>query len=66
MRWIGPTLAGDRLIVTNSRRDALALSPYTGEELGTQRLPGVAAMPAIVADGTVLFLTEDATLVAMR
>jgi outer membrane protein assembly factor BamB len=66
IRWVGPTLAGDRLIVTNSRRDALALSPYTGEELGTQRLPNPAAMPAIVADGTVLFLTEDATLVALR
>jgi outer membrane protein assembly factor BamB len=64
--WTGPALAGDRLIVASSRREALAISPYTGEVLGTQRLPGAAAIPPIVAVGTAVILTEDATLVALR
>ena len=32
--WIGPVLAGDRLIVAGTNAQALAVSPYTGEILG--------------------------------
>lgn len=64
--WTGPLLAGDRLIVAGSLGEALALSPYTGEVLGRQRLGGGCSVPPVAADGTVVFLTDDATLVALR
>jgi outer membrane protein assembly factor BamB len=66
IRWTGPALAGDRLILGNSEGRAAAVSPYTGEVLGTQRLPGPVSLPAIAAAGTVFMATDDATLVALR
>ncbi|MDW8444395.1 MAG: PQQ-binding-like beta-propeller repeat protein [Acetobacteraceae bacterium] len=64
--WTGPLLAGDRLIVAGSLGEALALSPYTGEVLGRQRLGGACSVPPVAADGTVVFLTDDATVIALR
>lgn len=66
IRWTGPVLAGDRLIVANDRGTAAAISPYTGEVLGTQRLPGPVGIAPIVAGGTVFLVTDNATLVALR
>lgn len=64
--WTGPALIGDRLVVASSYGQAIAVSPYTGEIMGRQRLPdGVSVSPA-VADGTLLVLTDDATIVALR
>jgi len=64
--WTGPLLAGDRLIVAGSLGEALALSPYTGEVLGRQRLGSGCSVPPVAADGTVVFLSDDATVVALR
>jgi len=64
--WVGPVLAGDRLIVAGSDRRAVSISPYTGEILGTIELPGTPAVAPVVAGGTLYFLTNDATLLAMR
>lgn len=64
--WTGPLLVGDRLVVGSSRGEALALSPYTGEILGRQRLPDGVTVPMVVADQTVFLLTDGATLVALR
>ncbi len=64
--WTGPLLAGDRLILAGSLGEAVALSPYTGELLGRQRLGSACSVPPVAADGTVLFLTDNATLVALR
>ena len=66
IRWVGPVLAGDRLIVAGSAGEALALSPYTGEILSGIDLPGGPAVTPVVAGGAIYFLIEDATLVAMR
>lgn len=64
--WTGPLLIGDRLVLASSRAEAIALSPYTGEILGRQRLPdGVTVSPA-AAEGTVFVLTDGATVVALR
>lgn len=67
LTWFGPILAGDRLIVTGTGRDALAVSPYTGQILGRQRLPSPAApvQPAL-ADGFVLLVANDGRLIALR
>jgi outer membrane protein assembly factor BamB len=66
IRWVGPALAGDRLIVANSESRAAAVSPYTGEVLGTLRLPGAVSVGPVVAGETVFMVTDDATLVALR
>lgn len=64
--WSGPVLVGDRLLVLGSNGYALSLSPYDGELLGTQQIPGGAHVPPVVADGAVYILTDDARLIALR
>jgi len=67
LTWFGPVLAGDRLVAAGTSGEALAVSPYTGQILGRQKLPASAApvQPA-VADGTVLLVAEDGRLMALR
>jgi hypothetical protein len=59
-------LAGDRLILAGSNEVAVSVSPYTGEILGEIDLPAAPAVSPVVAGGTLYFLTENATLVALR
>ena len=66
IRWIGPVLAGDRLILGSTDARAVAVSPYTGEIMGEQKLSGAMSVPAAVAGRTVYVITDDATLVALR
>jgi outer membrane protein assembly factor BamB len=66
IHWIGPVLAGDRLILGSSNGLALAVSPYTGDILGRQDLSGPVAVAPAVAGGTVYVITDDATLAALR
>ncbi|PIQ95538.1 MAG: pyrrolo-quinoline quinone [Nitrospinae bacterium CG11_big_fil_rev_8_21_14_0_20_56_8] len=64
--WSGPILASDRLIVAGSDGEALALSPYDGHLIGVVEMPDGVSVTPIVADGTVIFLANDADLVAYR
>jgi outer membrane protein assembly factor BamB len=64
--WSGPILVGDRLLVAGSHGEAITMSPYTGEILGRQELPGPVVIPPVAADGTVYILTENAQLLAYR
>jgi outer membrane protein assembly factor BamB len=66
IRWIGPTLIGDRLVFAGSVHRAVAVSPYTGKVLGLQNLPAAASVAPVVADGTLYIVTDDATLLALR
>lgn len=67
LTWYGPLLVSDRLIVTGTSKDALSVSPYTGEILGHLALSESAAPFApVVAGGTVLVLTNNARLIALR
>jgi outer membrane protein assembly factor BamB len=66
IRWLGPTLAADRLVVLSSNELAMAVSPYTGDILGQQKLSGAASLPATVAMGTVFIVTDDGKLAALR
>ena len=66
IQWVGPVLAGDRLITAGSNGKAMAISPYTGEILGEIELSGAPAVTPVVADNTLYFLIDDATLVALR
>ena len=67
LTWYGPILAGDRLVVTGTSGDALAISPYSGAILGRQSLSGVASpVSPVVADGTLFVVSDDARLMALR
>jgi outer membrane protein assembly factor BamB len=67
LTWYGPLLVSDRLIVTGTSEEALSVSPYTGEILGHISLSEAAApYPPVVASGTVLLVTNDARLMALR
>ncbi len=66
IRWSGPVLAGDRLIVTGSHGEVMTVSPYSGEPLGSMSVPDGILMPPVVAKGTIYFLTDDADLIAYR
>ena len=64
--WNGPVLAGDRLLVANTRGEVLALSPYTGELLGKITFGGPISVSPLVADETVYILTDSGDLSALR
>ena len=66
IRWAGPVLASDRLLLASSEGEVTSVNPYTGKLLGTASLPGAVALPAAVAQGTVWYLTEGAELTALR
>ena len=67
LTWYGPVLAADRLILTGTADQALAVSPYTGAIIGRQQLPGqAAAVQPVLAAGTLLLVTRDGQLVALR
>jgi outer membrane protein assembly factor BamB len=66
IKWNGPILAGDRLLVTSSHGFALSVSPYTGEVLGGIELPDGTETAPIVVDNTFIVLTNEGELVAYR
>ena len=64
--WTGPLLVSDRLIVASSDGVAIAVSPYSGNVLGSEDMPDGVSVPPVVAGETVYFLSDDATLSAYR
>ena len=66
IRWTGPLLVSDRLLVASSEGDIFSVSPYTGEVLGKASAGGSVSVPMAVADGTVFVLTDGAKLTAFR
>ncbi len=66
IRWAGPVLAGERLIVVSSHGRALILSPYNGEVTSEFRLSDDAFVSPVVAAGTLYVLTDDGELTAFR
>ena len=61
----GPVLAGDRLVAAGTNEQAVAVSPYTGEILGRQKLSGAASLGPVVANGTVFIVTDDGRILAL-
>lgn len=66
VRWSGPALGGDRLILVASNGYAISLSPYTGDILGALKISGRAFLPPIIAGNTLYILTNDGRLTAYR
>ncbi|WP_262691714.1 PQQ-like beta-propeller repeat protein [Kordiimonas aestuarii] len=66
IKWNGPVLAGDRLLVTSSHGYAVSISPYTGAVLSAVKLPAGSSTAPIVVNGTFVVLTDEGELVAYR
>ncbi|WP_420549987.1 PQQ-binding-like beta-propeller repeat protein [Curvivirga sp.] len=66
INWVGPVLAGDRLILANNLGEVYTISPYSGEFLGKIKVSGPVRVPPVVADGAVYIQTEDGVLHAYR
>ena len=64
--WVGPVLAGDRLVVSGSHGEALSVSPYTGEVLGWLRFSDGVMIAPVVANKTLYILDDDGDLSAYR
>ena len=64
--WSAPVLAGNRLLLAGSGAEAVSVSPQSGEILGRIELPGAVRLQPVVAEGTLLFLTEAGELLAYR
>jgi outer membrane protein assembly factor BamB len=64
--WSGPVLVSNRLLLTASNGQAIAISPYTGELLGRIALPDGSFIPPIVAGGAIYIFTDNADLIAYR
>lgn len=64
--WVGPVLAGDRLVISGSHGEALSVSPYTGKVLGWIRMSEGVLIPPLVADRTLYILDDDGDLSAYR
>jgi outer membrane protein assembly factor BamB len=66
VRWSGPVLAGERLLLASDQGEVASVSPYDGRVLGKARLRGPVTLPPVVADGTVYLLTDGGELLAYR
>ena len=64
--WTGPVLASNRLIVSGSHGEVISISPYSGQVIGVIELDSGITVSPVVAAETLFFLTDYATLVAMR
>ncbi|HYR65041.1 MAG TPA: PQQ-binding-like beta-propeller repeat protein [Reyranella sp.] len=64
--WSGPVLAGDRLLITGSLGDLLALSPYTGEIIGKLEVRDPVRLGPVIANRTIYVLTDSGRLIALR
>jgi len=64
--WTGPILVSDRLLVAGSHGKVMAVSPYDGQILGSEDMPDGITVPPVVANGQVLFLANDAELIAYQ
>ena len=66
INWVGPVLASDRLIIAGSNGQAITISPYTGRLLGKQKMSSGVTISPIIAQNTLILLSNDAALSAYR
>lgn len=64
--WFGPVLAGERLWLTNSRGQLVAVSPADGSQQATIEAGDAFSLPPIVANNTLYVLDDKGTLSAYR
>ena len=64
--WVGPILAGDRLILVNSLGQIVNVSPYDGSIQSTVETGMPATLPPVVAGSTLYILHDSGQLTAWR
>lgn len=66
IKWFGPVLASDRLLVVGNHGEVLSISPYTGDFLSRLEMTGKLSVAPVVASKSVFFLSDDADLIVYR
>lgn len=66
LNYVGPILAGGRLILANNRGSITYVNPTDGAVLGTQDTKSGIALSPVVANNTLYILHNDGTLTAWR
>ena len=66
IKYVGPIMVGDRLILASSRGEIYSLSPYKGTILGKVNVSGNVYISPIVAGQTLLVLSDSGVLTAFR
>lgn len=64
--WVGPVLAGDRLLIGGGNGDLLAISPYDGQPIGKVSVGSAVLLAPVIADRTIYVLTDSGRLIALR
>ena len=66
LRWVGPVLAGDKLILANNRGHIAHVSPLTGvvQRQFDSKMP--ISLPLVVANNTLYILHDEGRLTAWR
>jgi hypothetical protein len=64
--WVGPVLAGERLILANSQGQLTNVSPLDGSVQSTIETKMPVSLPPIVADNTLYVLHDEGRLTAWR
>jgi outer membrane protein assembly factor BamB len=64
--WVGPVLAGDRLILANSRGQITSVSPFDGSIQSTVETKEPVSLPLVVAGSTLYILHDNGQLTAWR
>ncbi len=66
VRWQGPVLGGNRLVLISSNGYLASVSPYTGKILSVDRLKPGSYLPPIIAEGALLAMSTDAKITLLR
>jgi len=66
VRFAPPIVAGGRIVVPSSRGELLLLDPSTGVIGGRVSLSAGVTLPAAMAEGSMVLLGDDGTLMAVR
>lgn len=64
--WIGPLLAGNRLVAASSQGDVTVLDPRSGSILKEMSVKAPVFVSPVIANETVYVLTDEAKLVAFK
>ncbi|MBH66908.1 MAG: pyrrolo-quinoline quinone [Rhodospirillaceae bacterium] len=64
--YVGPVLAGDRLLLASSLGKIYSISPYTGKVLGETKLGGGFYIAPVVANKMLFLLDDKGVLTAFR
>lgn len=66
IHWVGPVLAGDRLIVANSRGEVVNVNPEDGSVQTITKVGAGVSLPPIVADNMLYVLDDSGRITAWK